>query len=110
MQEFFRDISQHEEQHKLLNESANFLLEVCSEPVCAEIQRTLMQLNKRFSDLVNGFQDFRQNEVIGKARSEYETGVASLETWLHDSSDILEQTVMCIHADLKAYLLELDVS
>ncbi|GFO48198.1 nesprin-1, partial [Plakobranchus ocellatus] len=107
-EEFFRDIAQHEEQHKLLNESANFLLDVSSEPVAAEIQRTLMQLNKRFGDLVNGFQDFRQNEVIGKARAEYETGVTSLDTWLHDSTDILEQTVMCIHADLKAYLLELD--
>ncbi|GFR66525.1 nesprin-1, partial [Elysia marginata] len=107
-EEFFRDISQHEDQHKLLNESANFLIDVCSEPVAAEIQRTLMHLNQRFSDLVNGFQDFRQNEVIGKARTEYETGVASLETWLHDSSDILDQTVKCIHADLKAYLLELD--
>ena len=94
----------------MLNESANFLIDVCTEPVAAEIQRTLMQISQRFSDLVNSFQDFRQNEVIGKARSEYETGVASLETWLHDSSDILDQTVMCIHADLKAYLLELDVS
>ncbi|XP_035824390.1 nesprin-1 [Aplysia californica] len=107
-EEYFKDLAQYEEKHKILNESANFLIDVSSDPVAAEIKETLLLLNRRFKDLTEGFQSFRQNEVIGKARAEYETGVATLESWLGETSDILSQQVRCVHAELKAYLLELD--
>lgn len=109
-QEFFKDLAQYEEKHKLLNESANFLIEVTTDPIGDEIKQTVLSLNRRYTELVEGFHDFRQNEVIGKARVEYEAGVSNLEGWLNYSNGIINQDVKCIHADLKAYLLELDVS
>ena len=109
-QEYFKEMAQYEEKHKIFNESANFLIDCSTEPVANEIKNTQLTLNRRFKDLVDGFLAFRQTEVIGKARTEYESGVTKLQGWLGESSDILSRQVKCIHAELKAYLLELDVS
>ena len=103
-------MAQYEEKHKILNESANFLIDCSTEPVANQIKNTLLTLNRRFKELIDGFLAFRQTEVIGKARTEYQAGVTKLQGWLGESADVLSKQVKCIHAELKAYLLELDVS
>lgn len=108
-QEFFSDLSEHQDKHKLLNDSANFLIEGATQPVADEIKRTILLVNRRFTEVVEGFQSFHQNEIIGKAKSEYEKGVDSLAAWLTSALEVLGRPVRCIHAELKAYLLELDV-
>ncbi|CAL1544282.1 unnamed protein product [Lymnaea stagnalis] len=107
-EEFFSNLQQYEEKHKILNESANFLIEGATPPVANEIKQMVLMLNRRFTDVIEGFQSYHQNEVIGKAKTEYEAGVNSLSEWLADSLEMLEHKIPCIHADLKAYLLELD--
>lgn len=70
----------------------------------------LAVLNKRFRELVEDFHSFHQNEVIEKGRQEYEKGVFSLESWLNDSTTVLDQKIRCTHAELKDHLSQLDVS
>lgn len=86
------------------------MVDVSNEVTAAEIKQTLQLLNNRFANLIEGYHSFRQNEVVGKARAEYEKGVLNVGSWLSDATDALDRSVKCIHADLKAYLLELDVS
>ena len=110
MQEFFTELQQFEEKHKILNESGNFLIETVEEPVAVEIKQTLLTINRRFKDLVDGFQTFKQVEVIGKARKEYGDGILRLSQWLKGAEDLLVREVPCKHALLREYLNELDVS
>ena len=109
-QQFFADLPQYEERHKILNESGNFLIETVEEPVAVEIKQTLLMINRRFKDLVDGFQTFKQVEVIGKARKEYGEGLLRLSQWLKGAEDLLAREVPCKHALLREYLNELDVS
>ncbi|KAH9507324.1 hypothetical protein Btru_056910, partial [Bulinus truncatus] len=105
---FFKDLPVFEEQHKSLNHSASFLIDGTTPPVADEIKNILLTLNSRYDELLSRFQSFHQNEVIGKAVVEYETGVNKLATWLVETSNFLECPINCIHAELKAYLLKLD--
>lgn len=60
LQQYFADVAQYEEKHRILNETGNFLIETTEEPVAAEIKQTLLMLNRRFKDLVEQFQTFKQ--------------------------------------------------
>ena len=103
-------MQQYEEKHKILNEAGNFLIETVEEPVAAEIKQTLLMINRRYKDLVEQFQTFKQVEVIGKARKEYGDGILRLSQWLKGAEDLLAREVPCKHALLREYLNELDVS
>lgn len=107
-EEFFQDLAQYEEKFQAVNKAGNFLIDISKETTAVQIKQTLVLLNKRFTNLVVEFQSYLQNEVIGKAHAEYEKGVLSVNSWLNNTIDILDRVVKCIHADLKAYLLELD--
>uniref|UniRef100_A0A2C9KCB0 Calponin-homology (CH) domain-containing protein n=1 Tax=Biomphalaria glabrata TaxID=6526 RepID=A0A2C9KCB0_BIOGL len=108
IEKFFNDLAPIEEMHATLNQNGNLLADGATQPVADEIKRTLSTLNKRYDDLLSQFHSYHQNEVIGKAVVEYETGVNSLATWLANSSSFLDYQIPCIHAELKAYLLRLD--
>ena len=103
-------VQQYEDKHRVLNESGNFLIETVEEPVAAEIKQTLLMLNRRFKDLVEQYTHYKQVEVVGKARKEYNEGLLRLTQWLKGAEDLLAQEVPCKHALLKEYLNELDVS
>lgn len=110
IQEFFKDVAQYEERLKVLNDSGNFLLGVVTEPVAAEIKELLAVMNQRCPDLTDNFQQYKQVEVIGRAREEYNEGVQRMENWLTGAQGVLGQQVPCVHAPLKEHLLQLDVS
>lgn len=110
MQDYFKDLSQHEEHLKLLKESGNFLIDVVTDPIAAEIKKMISVLVQQYSDLVRRYENYKQTEVIGRARSEYEDGVKRLHTWLSGAQTGLDQTVSCNHEALKEHLLLLEVS
>ena len=62
----------------MFNEAANFLIDVSNEPTANEIKNVILVLNRRFKDLIEGYHTFRQNEVIGKARAEYEVSIGPI--------------------------------
>ncbi|CAG5128720.1 unnamed protein product, partial [Candidula unifasciata] len=105
---FFKDLAQYGEKCKVLNESANFLVDVCTEVTATEVRQTVASLNQRFNSLVEGFQSFHETEVIGKVRAKYEKGVVSLKGQLNDSIALLSKRIRCVHAELKDYLIALD--
>lgn len=109
-QQFFADLAQFEEKHKILNESGNFLIETTEEPVAAEIKQVLLMVNRRFKDLVDQFQNFKQVEVVGKARKEYGDGLLRLTQWLKEAEELIAREVPCKHSVLRDYLNEIDVS
>ena len=109
-QQFFSNLPQQEEKHKILNESGNFLIETVEEPVAAEIKQTLLMVNRRFKELVEQYQTYKQVEVVGKARKEYGVGLNKLSNWLKDAEESLVREVPCRHTELRDYLNELDVS
>ena len=80
------------------------------EPVAAEIKHTLLTFNRRFKELVEQYQTFKQVEVVGKARKEYGEGLNRLSMWLKDAEELLVKEVPCKHSELKEYLNKLDVS
>ena len=110
IQEFFKDVAQYEERLKVLNDSGNFLVGVVTDPVAAEIKETLSLMNQQCPDLVDSFQQYKQTEVIGRAREEYNEGVQRLQNWLTSAQEVLAQRIPCVHAPLKEHLLQLDVS
>jgi hypothetical protein len=67
-------------------------------------------INRRFKDLVDQFQHFKQVEVVGKARKEYNDGLLRLTQWLREAEELVAREVPCKHAVLKDYLNEIDVS
>lgn len=109
-QDFFSEIAKYEEKHKILNDSGNFLIETCREPVAAEIKQTLLMLNRRFKEMLDGHSHFQQVEVIGKARDSYASGVDIISQWLKNAEELLAREVPCRHPELKDFLQDLDVS
>lgn len=110
IQEFFKDVAQYEERLKALNDSGNFLLGVVTDPVAAEIKEMLSVMNQQCPALMDSFQQYKQTEVIGRARAEYSEGVQRLENWLTAAKEALGNQIPCVHAPLKEHLLLLDVS
>nr|KAG5692778.1 hypothetical protein BaRGS_009394 [Batillaria attramentaria] len=108
IQEYFKDLAQYEERLKVLNESGAFLVGVVTEPIAAEIKELMALLNQRCTELAQRFEQYKQTEVIGRARQEYEEGVERLAGWLSGAQEILDQQIPCIHAPLKEHLLQLD--
>ncbi|XP_076442566.1 muscle-specific protein 300 kDa-like isoform X3 [Babylonia areolata] len=108
IQEFFKDTAQYEERLKALNDSGNFLMGVVTDAVAAEIKEILEAMNREFPALTASFQKYKQTEVIGRARKEYEEGVQRLEAWLVEAQQVLNQEIPCVHAPLKEHLLQLD--
>ncbi|KAH3846241.1 hypothetical protein DPMN_088540, partial [Dreissena polymorpha] len=107
-QQFFADLANFEEKHKILNESGNFLIETTEEPVAAEIKTTLLMVNRRFKDLVESFQHFKKVEVVGKARKDYNDGLIKLTQWLKGAEELIAREVPCKHAVLRDYLNDLE--
>ncbi|KAK7104412.1 hypothetical protein V1264_019133 [Littorina saxatilis] len=108
IQEFFKDVAQYEKRLKTLNDSGNFLLGVVTDPVGEEIKAMLAVMNQRCPALIDSFQQYKQTEVIGKARVEYGDGVERLKDWLSTAQELLGQEIPCIHAPLKEHLMQLD--
>ena len=109
-QQHFSELPEMEEKHKLMNDSANFLIETTKEPIAAEIKQTVLMINRRFKDLVDGFHHFQQVEVIGRARQNYGEGVQRISEWLKSAEELLVQEVPCVHTSLKDHLQDMDVS
>lgn len=70
----------------------------------------LLMVNRRFKDLVDQFQNFKQVEVVGKARKEYGDGLLRLTQWLKEAEELIAREVPCKHSVLRDYLNEIDVS
>ncbi|KAL5008450.1 hypothetical protein ScPMuIL_014031 [Solemya velum] len=107
-EQFFSELVEYEKKHKAFNDAATFLIEVCEDSVGAEIKQMVLLLNRRFIELSDQYQTFQQVEVIGKAKSQYNEGVARVSQWLKNAEDLLVQEVPCVHNILKEYLQELD--
>ncbi|XP_052236879.1 muscle-specific protein 300 kDa-like [Dreissena polymorpha] len=107
-QQFFADLANFEEKHKILIESGNFLIETTKEPVAAEIKTTLLMVNRRLKDLVESFQHFKKVEVVGKARKDYNDGLLKLTQWLKGAEELFAREVPCKHAVLRDYLNDLE--
>jgi len=60
LQQFFEDLKQYEEHHKILNETGNFLIETTEEPIAAEIKQTVLLFNRRFKDLLGQYEHFKK--------------------------------------------------
>nr|XP_006824848.1 PREDICTED: nesprin-1-like [Saccoglossus kowalevskii] len=58
--EFFRDLQTWMDKHTLLNDSGNFLIEVCKEDVSFDIKQQLLLLNRRWKDI------FEQGKIYMK--------------------------------------------
>ncbi|CAG2199466.1 SYNE1 [Mytilus edulis] len=90
IEEYFTEIPQYEERLQFLNESANFLIENCQEPIAEEIKQNVNMINGRFTELVEGYQHYKKVEVIGKGDKntsleliEYQSGYKTLRNyWL----------------------------
>ena len=59
---------------------------------------------------MDGFQHFKQVEVVGKARKEYGEGLLRLTQWLKDAEELIAREVPASHNTLRDYLNEVDVS
>lgn len=110
IEEYFTEIPQYEERLQFLNESANFLIENCQEPIAEEIKQNVNMINGRFTELVEGYQHYKKVEVIGKGRQEYQLGVDRISAWLQNAEEVLAKEVPCKHAALKDHLQDVDVS
>ncbi|KAL8590280.1 hypothetical protein ACOMHN_006396 [Nucella lapillus] len=108
VEEFFKDLNQYEDRLRTLNDSGEFLLGVVTDPVAEEIKERLEEMNVQIPDLIGSFEQFRETEVVGRARTEYDEGVEHIEKWLNTAQDILNEQIPCVHAALKEHLLQLD--
>lgn len=109
-QQHFSETSENEEKLKQVNNSGNFLMEVCCEPIADEIRQTLASLNTEFKTVTESFEEFKRVEIIGKGKQEYAEGVNRISEWLKNAEELMMQPVPCIHANLKDHLQDLTVS
>lgn len=109
-QQHFSETPENEEKLRQVNDSGNFLMEVCSEPIADEIRQTLASLNTEFKTVTESFEEFKRVEIIGKGKQEYAEGVNRISEWLKNAEELMMQPVPCIHANLKDHLQDLTVS
>lgn len=109
-EQHFSEIPEYQEKLKQVNESGNFLMGVCREPLAEEIKQTLASLNREFQNVTESFEEFKKVEIIGKGRQEYAEGVARISEWLKNAEELMMQPIPCIHSNLKDHLQDLSVS
>lgn len=110
LQLYFEDMAEYEDRHRTLNRSGDYLMETTRPEVAEEVRQTLALLNRRYTELTDGFTNFQQVEVIGRARDEYSEGIRHIEGWLQTTDEIVGPKIPCVHAALKEHLQQLDVS
>ena len=63
LQNFFRDLDGWREKHALMNESGSFLIETCDESVVLELEESLLLNNRRWKEICDAVDSFRQTHT-----------------------------------------------
>ena len=108
-QDFFSDLAKSEEKHKVLVESSNFLVEVVTETVAAEIKEQVLMLNQRWSEVSTQARRVVKEVTVEKCRHGYDTGVAALTQWLNMAERTLLAPVQCTYVELRERVQLLEV-
>ncbi|XP_064624000.1 muscle-specific protein 300 kDa-like isoform X3 [Lineus longissimus] len=105
---FFADIGKWQEKNRLLNEAGDFLTDVSTDPVAAEIKQMLANINRRFKECGDTKQEVERQETVEKTRSEYKLGVGKIADWLDNVEGLLEKEIPCDYQSIKDLLQGLE--
>ena len=108
-QDFFSDLAKSEEKHKVLLESSNFLVEVVTETVAAEIKEQVLMLNQRWSEVSTQARRVVKEVTVEKCRHGYDAGVAALTQWLDMAERTILAPVQCTYVELRERVQLLEV-
>ena len=110
LQDFFNDLDNYEEKHKVLVESSNFLVEVVTETVAMEIKEQVLMLTQRWGEVSKVARQFVQEVTVKKCRQGYDARVTGVTQWLDMAEGSLHTPIMCTYTELRDRLQVLEVS
>ncbi|XP_070576380.1 nesprin-1-like [Ptychodera flava] len=106
--DFFKNLPTWMDKHTVLNDSGNFLIEVCQEEVSFDIKQQLLLLNRRWKDIFEQGKIYMKEEEAERLQREYAAGLKTLTIWLDKSEKILLGPVECTYKGLKDHAQDLD--
>lgn len=97
------------EKHRILNESATFLIEHVEDKISADIKSTILLLNRRWDDVMKQVKDVVVKGRTDKARQQYGTGLDDLKVWIATSESTVNNGTQCSAQHIKEHIEAMEV-
>ncbi|XP_072030747.1 nesprin-1-like [Amphiura filiformis] len=104
----FRDLAHWLDRHTSMNESGNFLIEMCQEDVTFEVQQQLLLINRRWKEVFEESKGYMKSDEALRQQQEFNQAVTACTRWLEQAEPIVLQPSPCTSWALKEHAQLLD--
>uniref|UniRef100_A0A8C7M5B3 Spectrin repeat containing nuclear envelope protein 1 n=1 Tax=Oncorhynchus kisutch TaxID=8019 RepID=A0A8C7M5B3_ONCKI len=107
--EFFRNLSQWMDQHSVMNDAGNFLIETCDETVSRDLKQQLLLLNGRWRDLFVKVKQYAREDELDKCRRDHMRAISALRELLDGAELKLNAPVQVSFLNIRSFLQDVEV-
>uniref|UniRef100_A0A8K9Y661 Spectrin repeat containing nuclear envelope protein 1 n=1 Tax=Oncorhynchus mykiss TaxID=8022 RepID=A0A8K9Y661_ONCMY len=107
--EFFRNLSQWIDQHSVMNDAGNFLIETCDETVSRDLKQQLLLLNGRWRDLFVKVKQYAREDELDKCRRDHMRAISALRELLDGAEVKLNAPVQVSFLNIRSFLQDVEV-
>ena len=91
------------EKHKVLNDSATFLINVVEDPIATEIKDNMLMMNRRWNDVIVQVDNIVKRQSAEKSQQEYAGGLHALKDWTQNTDTVVNSECNCTAKELQEY-------
>ncbi|XP_042156441.1 nesprin-1-like [Oncorhynchus tshawytscha] len=106
--EFFRNLSQWMDQHSVMNDAGNFLIETCDETVSRDLKQQLLLLNGRWRDLFVKVKQYAREDELDKCRRDHMRAISALRELLDGAELKLNAPVQVSFLNIRSFLQDVE--
>uniref|UniRef100_A0A8K9XYB1 Spectrin repeat containing nuclear envelope protein 1 n=1 Tax=Oncorhynchus mykiss TaxID=8022 RepID=A0A8K9XYB1_ONCMY len=106
--EFFRNLSQWIDQHSVMNDAGNFLIETCDETVSRDLKQQLLLLNGRWRDLFVKVKQYAREDELDKCRRDHMRAISALRELLDGAEVKLNAPVQVSFLNIRSFLQDVE--
>ncbi|XP_060687141.1 nesprin-1-like [Hemiscyllium ocellatum] len=107
--DFFRHLPHWIQQHSVMNDAGNFLIETCDESVSRDLKQQLLLLNGRWRELFVKVKHYARADEVDKLKKEYLDGVSALKSFVETANEKQNSPVDVSFLNIKTYVQDMEV-
>uniref|UniRef100_UPI00398E76DD nesprin-1 n=1 Tax=Pristiophorus japonicus TaxID=55135 RepID=UPI00398E76DD len=107
--DFFRHLPHWIQQHSVMNDAGNFLIETCDELVSRDLKQQLLLLNGRWRELFVKVKHYARADEVDKLKKEYLDGVSALKSFVETANEKQISPLEVSFLNVKTYVQDMEV-
>ncbi|GCB70374.1 hypothetical protein scyTo_0001262, partial [Scyliorhinus torazame] len=107
--DFFRHLPHWIQQHSVMNDAGNFLIETCDELVSRDLKQQLLLLNGRWRELFVKVKHYARADEVDKLKKEYLDGVSALKSFVETANEKQNAPVDVSFLNVKTCVQDIEV-